>query len=95
MLKTDNEQRERFLEHLGLGGQGQSKLAQFHLIRQSIEQNIGSVRNPQRYLNDLLAVITLDLPAIEGDIDFYPGGAPETAEVDDFLALIRQKNPTK
>ena len=90
LLKTDNEQRERLLEHLGPGGQGQSKFAQFHLICQSIEQNIGSVHNPQRYLNDLIAVITLDLPAIEGDIDFYLGGAPETAEVDDILASIRQ-----
>ena len=44
MLKADNKQRECLLEHLDLGDQGQIKFEQFHLIRQSIEQNIGSVK---------------------------------------------------
>ena len=51
MLETDQGQHERLLEYLDLDGQGQSKFEQLKLIRDSVEQDIGSVSNPQWYLN--------------------------------------------
>jgi len=74
---------------------GNVNFAHFNCICQPIEQSIGSVSKPQGYVNDLFAVITLDLSAVDGIIDLYPVGATVTAELNDFLASIRQKTSTK